>query len=139
MENKDDEVREQAEDIMQRERANTGRLDITARNIAKDVIKANPNDYSNDLLQLIPKEILDTELTDDNLHEMGLKIDEIRFKKEDELALFLGLGDTAKNTKTRDFLTDIMNRKLDRLPDRQRKIVRKIKFLSNVAQTIIHQ
>jgi hypothetical protein len=121
MDKKDDEVREQLKEIMRRERANTGRLNITVRNVARDVIKANAEYYSDDLLQLIPKEILGTELTDNNLHETGLKIDNIR---RDMQRLRKAINEEKGPSEFN--------------PSQKQKI-KEIKFLSKVAQTIIHQ
>ena len=56
------------------------------RQVALHVIKINSHYYSKDLMSLIPTELLNVDLTDGNLHETGIKIDEIRFQKEEELA-----------------------------------------------------
>jgi len=132
----DEEVENEVRGIMERNRANTGRLDITARNVAKDIINANAEYYSDALLQLIPKEILGTELANDNLYEIGRKIDEIRFRKEKELsALFQGITDGKEKQK----LEEIINGDGKGLNKRQLNKIRQIKFLNNLAQAIIHQ
>jgi hypothetical protein len=50
MNRKNKEVEEELKIIRERERANTGRLGITVRNVAKDVVKASAGYYSEALL-----------------------------------------------------------------------------------------
>jgi len=114
-------------------------LKITVRKIAERTIKENPTYYSKALLQLIPTGILDAEVTDDNLHELGERIDEIRFEKEKELATMIGLYNIAGDPKQRETLKKIINCKLDSLPIERESKRKEIKFLSNLAQIIIHQ
>ena len=139
MDKKDDEVQEEVKEIMRRERANTGRLNITVRNVAIDNIRTNAEYYLDALLQLIPSEVLNTELTDQNLHKIGLKIDKIRFKKEDELSAMLQMVKPDKKDMQR--LKEVINEEKgsgEFTPSQKQKI-KEIKFLSSVAQTIIHQ
>lgn len=140
MSKKDDEVQEEVKEIMKRERANTGRFDITVRNVAIDLIKANAEYYLDALLQLIPPEILNTELTDQNLHKIGLEIDNIRFEKEDELSAMLQMVKPDKKDMQR--LREVINgtiKTVGELIPSQKEKIKEIKFLSNVAQMIIHQ
>jgi hypothetical protein len=140
MDKKDDEVQEEVKEIIRRKRANTGRLNITVRNVVRDVINANAEYYSDALLQLIPKEILGTDLADENLHRIGLKIDNIRFKKEDELAIMFQI--VKPNEKDMKKLEEVINgtdKMAGELNSSQKEKIKEIKFLSNIAQTIIHQ
>ena len=55
----------------------------TIQEIVKRVIEKNP-EYSADLLELIPEELLNTNATDENLQEVADKLDIISSKKEKE-------------------------------------------------------
>jgi hypothetical protein len=140
MDEEDKEVDEEIRDIMKRYRANTGRLDITVRNVAKDVIKANAEYNLDALLQLIPKTLLDEELTDENLHELGKKINEICLKKEYELAVMFQI--VRPNEKDMKKLKEVINgtdKMAGELTPSQKDKIREIKFLNNLAATIIQQ
>ncbi len=113
------------------------RTDILNRvlTVAREVIKANRGYYSQDLLKLIPVEILNKRLTDRTVFEVSETIDAIRFKKEGEFAKKLGLSGFEKNDEKKKKLADAINHPLDNFPDEAREI----RFLSNVAATVLHQ
>ena len=115
-------------------------IPLTVRMIADRTIKGNKNYYSDDLLKLISPELLDTEIIDENLHEVGCKIDEIRFKKEEELLVMLQI---VRGDNEREKIDQIINGTVDRIAGEwtqsQQEKIKEIRFLSNVAQSIIHQ
>jgi len=84
------------------------------REIALRIIKENPSHYSRDFINSIPEELLDTDLVDDNLGTTGIKIDEVRFQKEKDIASIVDLTDK----KIRE---------------------QEIRFLARVARVVIHQ
>lgn len=133
-------VERQIEEIKERETSKAGILGLKVRDIAERTITANAGYYSAALLQLIPKELLDVELTDNNLHELGKKIDETRFKKEDELATMLQM--VKPDEKDMQKLREVINGTREMAGEftlSQKEKIKEIKFLSNVAQIIIHQ
>ncbi len=103
--------------------------------IARRIAKKNHPFYTKDFVQLIPKDILDKRLTEENLAETMQQIDAIRFKKEEELSLMSGVGVTEQE------LEDIINNeeRFDKLNPDQQKKVKEVKFLFNVAATVVHQ
>jgi hypothetical protein len=112
------------------------------RKVAERVVDVNQPYYYPELIQLIPEEILEIGLTDNNLCETGIAIDKIRFQKERELLKMLGIPAGMKlPRKVADMLSHIINYKeqTEALPPDQQQKVKEIKFLSNVAQTVIHQ
>jgi hypothetical protein len=118
-------------------------IPLTVRMLVERTIKENEPYYSAVqvvLLQLIPTALLDTELVDENLHEVGLKIDEIRFEKEDELAvMFQMVKATKKEMQELEKIINGTDKRPGELTPSQKDKIREIKFLNNVAQTIIHQ
>lgn len=83
---------------------------------------------------------MDTELTDQNLHDIGFKITQIRFQKEEELAVMFQI--VKSNKKDMQRLSELINgidKTAGELTPSQKEKIKEIKFLSNVAQTIIHQ
>lgn len=110
------------------------------RSVAKRIIRINQTIYPAGFINIIPAEILNTEMTDDNLNSIGDQIDQLRFVRFKELAKVLGLP-TARTTWTkrerklyRDKCKD-----LEKLPYRQRRLILESGFLLNVAATVIHQ
>ncbi len=112
----------------------------TVKEVALHVIKINAPYYSEDLIVLIPPELLKVGLTNETLHEIGVKIDEIRFQKEREFALMAGFISYGEGDKEQlDRLAEMINSDIGSLSEEQEAKKREIKFLSNLAQTIIHQ
>lgn len=109
------------------------------RRFALEVIKVNPSCYSEDLMDLIPPELLELDLTDGNLHETGIKIDEIRFQKEAEFAHMVALPYKEATKRQMKELAKMINSDIGSLSKKQEAKKREIKFLSNLAQIIIHQ
>lgn len=109
------------------------------REIALHVIKINSHYYSEDLMSLIPTELLNVDLTDENLHETGTKIDGIRFQKEAEFARIVDLPYVGAIEEEEKKLSELLNSDIGSLSDEEENKRREIRFLSNLAQTIIHQ
>jgi hypothetical protein len=55
------------------------------RDVAKLIVDISPFYYSEELLGLIPEDLLDKALVDDNLCDISIEIDQIRFQKQNEL------------------------------------------------------
>ncbi|OFY37452.1 MAG: hypothetical protein A2Z69_03395 [Bacteroidetes bacterium RBG_13_44_24] len=112
------------------------------RKVAERIVDINQPYYSSDLLQLIPEELLEFSLTDNNLYEAEVLIDKIRFQKETELMKMLGIpAGMELPPKVAEMLNHLINykEKTEALPPEQQQKVREIKFLFNVAATVIHQ
>jgi len=126
--------------IEERERVKEGRLGVTVKGIAQRIIYKHGLERTDALLKLIPEPLLGTELSDENLSELGNKIDEIRFKKEDELSVMLQM--VKPDEKDMQRLREVINGTVKiagEFNQSQKQKIREIKFLSSVAQTIIHQ
>jgi hypothetical protein len=122
----------------------TFKVKLTVRRIAERIIEKNASYYPPSLLQVFPKELLNTELNYEDLNELGAIIDEIRFQKEKELAAILQLpplrlGNIADDTDEMKKLRKVINSPIGSLPEEQENKRKEIKFLFNVAATIIHQ
>lgn len=111
----------------------------SVESVARDVIGVNKGVYTNKLLRIIPSDILNKELTDDALMSVSEEIDNIRFEKQDDLAKSLGIHDHPEKEKAEDLLYQIINSPLGKLPKETKEKVVEIKFLFNVAATIVHQ
>jgi|GEM_PF-4421779 len=103
----------------------------TVRQVAKGIISCNQQRYSNDLLAVIPDDVLDITLDDDILLQVGSQLDDIRFEKKTTLSEMTGTSG--------DALVAVLNSQLGTLPDDQEKVRVEINFLFNVAATVIHQ
>lgn len=106
--------------------------------IAHRIANKNFPFYTEDMVQLIPKCILDRELTDENLIKTSEEIDEIRFGKEKMLSEMLGIATSDPSLQE---LEDVINNKerFNSLTTEQQRKVKEIKFLFNVAATVAHQ
>jgi hypothetical protein len=110
----------------------------------KRIVDINQPYYSEELLGLIPGELLDKALADDNLQGTSIEIDQLRFQKQNELLNLRGIA-TSPNSEIPESvwqeLRDIINNKerFDELSPEQQRKVKEIKFLSNVALTVLHQ
>lgn len=124
----------QIKEIEEREASKEKNLG-TVGTVVETILKKNMSQYPIVLARLIPKGLLTTKLTNENLHEMGTKIDEIRFKIERELAKMLNIEDDTA------MLSKVINgeKGVRVLTQLQKQMIKKIKFLNNVAQVIIHQ
>lgn len=78
-------------------------------------------------------------MTNDNLHSTSVIIDRIRFAKEDELADLLAINDLIEGTEEYERLKAVINGDINFLPEDQKRIIRGIKFLNNLALTVLHQ
>jgi len=113
------------------------------RDVAKQIVEINQFYYSAELIELIPDSLLERILTDKNLHETSVEIDKLRFKKEDELLQMLGFSDS-KSKITKSVLRELadainIKERFEELLPEQQQIVKEIKFLNNVAQTVLHR
>lgn len=106
----------------------------TVKEIAEWIIEINTPYYAEDLLKLIPEELLNKRLTDENLDETMRQVDAIRFKKEDELK-----SKIKTDEMTKILVGIIINYPNEILPKELEMKRREIKFIFNVAATIIHQ
>ena len=108
----------------------------TVGKIVEIILKKNMRQYPVFFVQLIPKEMLDTKLTNENLHEIGKKIDEIRLQKENELATMLNM--VKPDEKNMQRLRKVINE--EKGPSTftiiQKQKIKQIKFLSSVVQAI---
>lgn len=106
----------------------------TVKEIAEWIIEINTPYYAEDLLKLIPEELLNKRLTDENLGETMRQVDAIRFKKKDELKSKI------KSDEMAEILVGVITNYPNAILPIELEIkMRKIKFLFNVAATIIHQ
>ncbi|MDP3900511.1 MAG: hypothetical protein Q8Q23_05545 [bacterium] len=105
----------------------------TVDDVTKRVIECNDPYYDKSLSSLIPEDLLNTVLTNDNLFEIEYKIDAIRFTKTAELVQLRGT-DTTETCNAINESTAAHTL----LPPEQEKIKRSIKFLLNVACVVIH-
>ena len=108
-----------------------GRTRFFLGEVAEQVIRSNSHYYRNELLRLIPGELLNTEFDSENVLELGNQLDELRSKKENELSAMLRLSDPRGLAKA-------INSPLNTLPTEQEQKRREIKFLLNVAATLAH-
>ena len=78
----DEEVEEEIKRIETMEAAKAGIIGLKVRDVANGVIETNNLSHSNVLLKLIPEELLNKEITDSNLHNIGIEIKKIRDKQK---------------------------------------------------------
>ncbi len=109
------------------------------REVALHVVEINSHYYSDELIDLVPSELLNINLTDENLHETGIKIDKIRFQKEAEFAFMVSLSYEGATEEQKRKLSVMLNNDVGALSEKEEIKRREIRFLSNLAQTIIHQ
>lgn len=109
------------------------------RGVALHVVDINSHYYSHELIDLVPSELSGVNLTDENLHEIGIKIDEIRFQKEAEFACMVDLPYEGATEEQKRKLSVMLNSDIGALSDEEEAKRREIRFLSNLAQTVIHQ
>lgn len=119
-----------------------GVFEKTVRDVAELVSKNSFGFYSKDLFSLIPDELLDRELTEDNLGQTADEIDEIRFQKERKLSDLLGFSapsDSEIPRSTWDKLSVAINEAISEdLSPEQFQCIKEVRFLSNVAQAVLH-
>ena len=95
--------------------------------------------FDNSFLNLVPNSLLDTDIADDNQHQLGIEIDKYRLQKEGEFAALLGLSNNwSRIKKERNFLKSAINDKKS-FPGYIENIRRHILFLNALAQVVIHQ
>lgn len=109
------------------------------RKLALHLIQINSHYYSDELIDLVPSELLDVDLTDENLHKTGIEIDKIRFRKEAEFARMVNLPYKGATKEQKRQLSVMLNSDVGALSDEEEEKRREIRFLSNLAQTVIHQ
>ena len=102
----------------------------TVREIAMMLIERNPGYYGEDLLDLVPEELLAAELKDGNLHTIGILVDKLRFEKEAE---FPGREEDPER------LAELLNSPIGELSRDQEAKRREIRFLNNLVGAIINQ
>lgn len=102
------------------------------RDAAERIIAINSQYYPEDLVGVIPAKLLEKCLTDENLFEASIDVDKVRFKKQDEFREILG------NSVS---LARIINSEaeISGLPADQQRRAKEIKFLYNVAMSILHR
>lgn len=103
--------------------------------IARMIAKDNYPFYTEDMVQLVTQAILEKRLTNENLLETMKQIDYIRFEKEQELAIMSGVK--MNDQELFDTIKD--ESRFDKLAPTQQRKVKEIKFLFNVAATVVHQ
>lgn len=81
---KDEEVEEEIKLIEIREAEKAGIIGLKVRDVANAVIKDNELLSLDALLKSIPEELLDTEITDSSLHDVGMEIKKIRDKQRED-------------------------------------------------------
>jgi hypothetical protein len=74
----DEEVEEEIKRIEITEAAKAEIIGLKVREVANGVIETSSLSCSNVLLKLIPEGLLNTEITDLNLHDVGIEIKKIR-------------------------------------------------------------
>lgn len=111
----------------------------TVREIAERIVKINSPYYTKDLLGLVPEELLNKKLTDENFDEIIRQVDAIRLVKTNELRSKIKTIKADKEV-IETILEVILNySNLSTLPEDFDKRGKEIKFLFNVAATIGHQ
>jgi len=103
---------------------------INVETVAKGIVETNASYYSEELLDIIPEQLRKLVVNDDSAATLMREIDRVRFQKEREMAVMLGCGRTR--------LARVLNSSLNSLPQEQEQKRKEIKFLLNVAATIIH-
>ena len=119
-------------------------LDEKVIDVARMIVDLNEPYYSKELIDLLPGELLDVELSDNNLHQTSIRIDQLRFWAQCELMGLLGMFesyDSKVPDNSWEELSDVLNNEelFDELSSDQQKKVKEVKFLSNVALTVLHQ
>lgn len=113
------------------------------RDVAKQIVEINHSYYSTELIELIPDGLLGRILTDKNLHLISIEIDGLRFERQNELLKMLGFTCSTIDCPrvVLQELADVINIKerYEKLPSEQQQKVKEIKFLNNVAQTVLHR
>lgn len=113
----------------------------TVRDAAERVVEVNRPYYNKRLLKTIPKELLEMELTDNNLFLVSNLIDKFKFARCGYLAGILGypLKEVfIVGGRLYKHWIDLTNS--DLLPSRQQQqIIKEIKFLNNLVLTVAHQ
>ena len=108
------------------------RKPVSIGKIAVGVVRINRPYYSAKLLEVIPQELRQKVVTDESAHSLMMELDEIRFQKARELAKMMGLH---LNSRA---LSSAINSPLNSLLPGQEQKKKEIKFLFNVAATVIH-
>lgn len=97
--------------------------------VADHVLRSNGDYYTEDLMSLIPDNLLDTEFTTNNTQRLSDNLDKLRFKKEEELTAMLSEKET---------LSEVLNSPLNTLIRKKERKRKEVKFLFNVASTLLH-
>jgi len=116
-------------------------MNISVRDIALRIIESSDGYYQEDLLLLIPEDLLGKKLSDDNLLEVSEEIDKrVGYVKHNEMAKMLGLGEKwFEISAERKAWKKVVNSELNSLPSDQEAKRREVAFCFNLAATIVHQ
>ena len=118
-----------------------GNLGITVRHVAHNIIDENDNYYGKDLLDLIPIDLQEIILSNENLITISEEIDQrVVFVKQVEMAQLLGLSDNFVNIpKEKKSYQRAVNSgrgsQTSEVEDKKREIC----FSFNLAATVAHQ
>lgn len=80
----EEEIEKEIKLIEIREAEKAGIIGLKVRDVANAVIKDNELLSLDALLKSIPEELLDTEITDSSLHDVGMEIKKIRDKQRED-------------------------------------------------------
>lgn len=80
----EEEVEKEIKLIEIREASKAGIIGLKVRDVANEVIKDNELLSPDALLKSIPEELLDTEISDSSLHNVGIEIKKIRDKQRED-------------------------------------------------------
>lgn len=113
----------------------------TVRKIAESVIRSNRRHYSNDLLSLVPEDLMAIRLSTETHAQVSAEIDSrALLPKQDEMAKLLGLSnDWYKTPAEREQWDQVISSDLGSLPPEQETKRREIKFLSSLSATVMRQ
>jgi hypothetical protein len=116
-------------------------LGIDVRFLAERIIEDNPNLYNQEFLVLIPEEILNTKLSDENLIPTSELIDDkLLFPKSDQMAALLGLPENwVELPEQKNKLIEAVNNPSTEIAPEQEKVGKEIRFLFTLAVTVAHQ
>lgn len=109
----------------------------TVRGVALYLIGNSKGHWTTDLLELLPGETLNAQLTDDNPAQIEEKIDRIRDRYVDELAGMMNLQRGWRtNSRQRAMLTQKLNAELDTLPGDLEEKKKRVTFLISLSMTV---
>ena len=117
------------------------KLDITVKDLTIRIIGENLDLYGQEFLALVPEEILNTKLSDENLIPTSELIDDkLLFPKNNQMAVLLGLPENwVDSPEQKQKWSEAVNDTDIELTSEQEKAKREINFLFTLALTVAHQ